>query len=216
MSSTNNIIVNADDFNNSVDVMNEVSTTLFETKKELEGISNSITINKEELENKLEILDKYFIKLETIQRQVVGDRSVDIKFESYLKKIENIYDSSIAKFEKNLQLHNKNIDDKILNAEKNFIKASSDIKEDVNSCVEQKIKVIDNLSMSVNVNNFSKHASEFKNSANSLLSAVNVTNETLKEVQNLRKKGVAYFVSGVAFGAIVISILWWSKGFLGI
>ncbi len=216
MSSNSNIIVNADDFNNAVDVINEFSTTLFETKKELEDISNGITINKEELENKLEMLDKYFIKLDTIQRQVVGDRSVDKKFESYLKKIDDIYNLKITSLNEELEATRDDIKTSSALIKKELFIETEEIKKSIFEGVGTKLKIVDKLAISQNITNFSKHASEFKNSANSLLSAVNVTNETLKEVQNLRKKGVAYFVSGVAFGAIFISVFYWSKGFLGI
>lgn len=216
MSSNSNIIVNADDFNNAVDVINEFSTTLFETKKELEDISNGITINKEELENKLEMLDKYFIKLDTIQRQVVGDRSVDKKFESYLKKIEEIYNLKITSLNEELEATRDDIKTSSTLIKKELFVEIEEIKKSIFADVDTKLKVLNKLSISENVNNFSKHASDFKSSANSLLTAVNTTNETLKEVQNLRKKGVAYFVSGVAFGAIFISVFYWSKGFLGI
>ena len=216
MSSNSNIIVNADDFNNAVDVINEFSTTLFETKKELEDKSNGITINKEELENKLEMLDKYFIKLDTIQRQVVGDRSVDKKFESYLKKIEEIYNLKITSLNEELEATRDDIKTSSTLIKKELFVEIEEIKKSIFADVDTKLKVLNKLSISENVNNFSKHASDFKSSANSLLTAVNTTNETLKEVQNLRKKGVAYFVSGVAFGAIFISVFYWSKGFLGI
>ena len=216
MSSNSNIIVNADDFNNAVDVINEFSTTLFETKKELEDISNGITINKEELENKLEMLDKYFIKLDTIQRQVVGDRSVDKKFESYLKKIEEIYNLKITSLNEELEATRDDIKTSSTLIKKELFVEIEEIKKSIFADVDTKLKVLNKLSISENINNFSKHASDFKSSANSLLTAVNTTNETLKEVQNLRKKGVAYFVSGVAFGAIFISVFYWSKGFLGI
>ena len=216
MSSNSNIIVNADDFNNAVDVINEFSTTLFETKKELEDISNGITINKEELENKLEMLDKYFIKLDTIQRQVVGDRSVDKKFESYLKKIEEIYNLKITSLNEELEATRDDIKTSSTLIKKELFVEIKKKKKSIFADVDTKLKVLNKLSISENVNNFSKHASDFKSSANSLLTAVNTTNETLKEVQNLRKKGVAYFVSGVAFGAIFISVFYWSKGFLGI
>ena len=216
MSSNSNIIVNADDFNNAVDVINEFSTTLFETKKELEDISNGITINKEELENKLEMLDKYFIKLDTIQRQVVVDRSVDKKFESYLKKIEEIYNLKITSLNEELEATRDDIKTSSTLIKKELFVEIEEIKKSIFADVDTKLKVLNKLSISENVNNFSKHASDFKSSANSLLTAVNTTNETLKEVQNLRKKGVAYFVSGVAFGAIFISVFYWSKGFLGI
>ena len=216
MSSNSNIIVNADDFNNAVDVINEFSTTLFETKKELEDISNGITINKEELENKLEMLDKYFIKLNTIQKQDVKNRSVDKKFESYLKKIEEIYNLKITSLNEELEATRDDIKTSSTLIKKELFVEIEEIKKSIFADVDTKLKVLNKLSISENVNNFSKHASDFKSSANSLLTAVNTTNETLKEVQNLRKKGVAYFVSGVAFGAIFISVFYWSKGFLGI
>lgn len=212
----NNIIINADDFNNAVDVINEISTTLFETKKGLEGISSDITINKEELENKLEILDKYFIKLDTIQKQVIGDKSLDKKFESYLKKIDDIYNLKITSLNEELEATRDDIKTSSTLIKKELLTETEEIKKSIFADVDTKLKIVDKLSVSQNITNFSKHASEFKNSANNLLSAVNTTNETLKEVQNLRKKGVAYFVSGVAFGAIVVSIFWWSKDFLGI
>ena len=169
MSSNSNIIVNADDFNNAVDVINEFSTTLFETKKELEDISNGITINKEELENKLEMLDKYFIKLDTIQRQVVGDRSVDKKFESYLKKIEEIYNLKITSLNEELEATRDDIKTSSTLIKKELFVEIEEIKKSIFADVDTKLKVLNKLSISENVNNFSKHASDFKSSANSLL-----------------------------------------------
>ncbi len=143
-------------------------------------------------------------------------RSVDKKFESYLKKIEEIYNLKITSLNEELEATRDDIKTSSTLIKKELFVEIEEIKKSIFADVDTKLKVLNKLSISENVNNFSKHASDYINSANNLLTAVNTTNETLKEVQNLRKKGVAYFVSGVAFGAIFISIFYWSKGFLGI
>ncbi len=200
-----------------LDLLNSVVLSRAENlTKELIDNSEKISISKAELDDKLEMLDKYLTKLATIQKEVVGDRSVDKKFEGYLKKIDDIYNLKITSLNEELEATRDDIKTSSALIKKELFIETEEIKKSIFEGVDTKLKIVDKLAISQNITNFSKHASDFKNSANNLLTAVNTTNETLKEVQNLRKKGVAYFVSGVAFGAIFISIFYWSKGFLGI
>ena len=66
-----------------LDLLNSVVLSKTENlTKELIDNSEKISISKAELDDKLEMLDKYLTKLATIQKEVVGDRSVDKKFEN--------------------------------------------------------------------------------------------------------------------------------------
>ena len=194
----------------------EVLTKTHEISKDLKDSGTQITISKEELENKLEMLDKYFVKLDTIQKQVLGDRTIDKKFESYLKKIDDIYNLKITSLNEELEITKNDIQSTSVLAKKELFSQTEDLKKSIFEDINTKLKVVDKLAVSQNVINFSKNGKNLEDVANKLKAEVENTKETLKEVQNLRKRGVAYFVSGVAFGAIVISVFWWSKGFLGI
>ena len=55
--------------------------------QELSNVNTSILISKEELNDKLSVLDKYFVKLSTIQKEVIGDKGLKKQSKEIVKLI---------------------------------------------------------------------------------------------------------------------------------
>ena len=194
-----NVIINADDFNNAVDVINEISTTLFETKKELEDINSGITINKEELSGKLDILDDYLTKVSLIQKQVLGDKTIDKQYQLMTQKINKNFEDIIKKIESNFEDKEKIIDKKIENlktdAEKIIEIGKDGIKKDkevIKGWMEQILKTLD-------VKEISTHATKLSTSAKDLKEAIN-------EQNTLKKAGIKPFLAGIFLSSILFGV----------
>ena len=195
----NNVIINADDFNNAVDVINEISTTLFETKKELEDINSGITINKEELSNKLDVLDSYLTKVSLIQKQVLGDKSIDKQYQLMTQKINKNFEDAIKKIESNFEEKEKIIDKKIENLKTDAGKIIEIGKEAIGKDKEKIKNFLKQVQEQLNVASIGSHAIALTNSANAIAEAV-------AEQNKLRKSGIRPFLSGVFLSSIFFGI----------
>ena len=55
--------------------------------KEINEADSKISVSKEELNDKLSVLDKYFVKLSTIQKEVIGDKGLKKQSKEIVKLI---------------------------------------------------------------------------------------------------------------------------------
>lgn len=126
--SDKHIIVNKDDFNNAVDVIGELSTTLFESKKELEQISKQININSVDLNEKLNFLDIYITKIATIQKVVLSE---DTNINAHLNKILAGVESRLDDNEELMVMQRATFSASIQKAKEDFKKINDDFQNDL-------------------------------------------------------------------------------------
>lgn len=195
----NDVIVNGSDFNRTVEEMEALTEQLFEVKKELEDINSGITINKEELSSKLDILDDYLTKVSLIQKQVLGDKSIDKQYQLMTQKINKNFEDAIKKIESNFEEKEKIIDKKIENlktdAEKIIEIGKDGIKKDKDTIKNWMEKILDTL----DVKGISTHATTLSTSAKDLKEAINEQNA-------LKRAGIKPFLAGIFLSSIIFGI----------
>lgn len=213
----NNIIVNTDDFNNAVDIINELSTTLFETKKEFESISNGLTINKQELDEKLKSLDSYLIKVAVIQKEVIGDKGLKKQSKEIVKlitddfikikgQIEELQKKEVETFEKRIEKIEKLKGNNSLELQKVIddfeTKWQSKFEVMLSQKKEHEDKVdalIKTMSEKLNVNKLDNNLTTLGAIQKSLL-------ENIKEANELQKIGLKNFLYGIGFACLIFGV----------
>lgn len=171
--------------------------------------NKDIAVLKADVESKLQSLDTYLNKVSSLQKETLGDKSLDKKFSAILLKVEELYNTKIEEMDAKIKEKEADITN-LVNSAKNDYNANIDaVNKSLVDTFNSKISSLKDLSLNQNVINFSRHSLEYKDKADMLQKSVEEAKEVLKEYANLKKTGVAYALGGAVVGGLIAFAYFW-------
>lgn len=181
----------------------EVLTKTHEISKDLKDSGTQITVSKEELSSKLEILDKYFIKIDTIQKQIFGDTSIDSQYKDMLKKITSHFEDVMLAIDKKVNDEVTKISD--------GIKIVENLKQEhLDSISTEKTKLLNvekRLIGKTNADGLNQVVLQLETAVNKVNITLSDAKTTNNELIAVRKSGIYPYFAGVISGWITFGIV---------
>lgn len=185
--------------------------------KEINEADSKISVSKEELNDKLSVLDKYFVKLSTIQKEVIGDKGLKKQSKEIVKlitddfikiktQIEELQKKEAETFEKRIERIEKLKGNNTLQIQKVVDDFETKWQKKFEEMLQQKTDyktatdgLIQKMSEKLNIHTLKTHLDAIEKIEKSLL-------ENIKEANELQKIGLKNFLNGIGFACLIFGV----------
>ncbi len=171
--------------------------------------NTDVSVFKSDLDSKLQSLDTYLNKVSSLQKETLGDKSLDKKFGTILLKIDELYNSKIEEMDAKIKEKEADILNLVNSAKNDYNANIGAVNKSLVDTFNSKINSLKDLSLNQNVINFSLRSLEYTEKADKLQKSVEEAKEVLKEYANLKKTGIAYSLGGAVVGGLIALAYFW-------